>query len=144
MRIREILNAKGSEVSTVRADLTIGALAQRLRDAQVGAMVVTGEAGGIEGIVTERDVVYALAEHGGSVASRRVALIMSTGVVTCTPEATVSDVARTMTHKRIRHMPVTQNGELVGIVSIGDILKNRLDEVELEANVLRDVAIAAR
>ncbi len=144
MRVREILKAKGSEVSTVRADLTIGALAQRLRDARVGAMVVTGETGLIEGIVSERDVVYAMAEHGAGAASRRVGHIMTAGVITCTPDEAVSDVARTMTHRRIRHMPVTEKGRLVGIVSIGDVLKNRLGEMELEANVLRDVAIAAR
>ncbi|MDX2257725.1 MAG: CBS domain-containing protein [Hyphomicrobiaceae bacterium] len=144
MKVSEILKAKGNEVSIVRADLTIGGLATKLNEARVGAMLVMGEGGEIVGIVSERDIVRAMAELGAGVANRRVGQIMTTAIVSCTPDAKVSDIARTMTNRRIRHMPVMEGTALVGIVSIGDVLKSRLDEMELEANVLRDVAIAAR
>ncbi len=144
MQVSDILNEKGHKVRSVRPTLTIGALVHRFREEKVGAMIVSSDGDSLDGIISERDVVNALAEMGSAVDSARVSDLCSMAVHTCMPDDSVSKVARLMTQERIRHVPVLNKGRLVGIVSIGDVLKNRVVEMELEANVLRDVAIAAR
>lgn len=142
MKVSEILKAKGDEVMTVRPSETIATLAHRLRMARVGALVVSRDGKSMEGIVSERDIVNAIAEHGTSALSKTVADLMTHRVTTCRPDEHVSAVAKMMTVNRIRHVPVVEGGTLMGIVSLGDVVKHRLDEIQLEADVLRDIAIA--
>jgi len=138
MLVADILKAKGSKVITVRPDLNIGHLAQRLRMERVGALVVSETGATADGIISERDVAHGLAEHGAEVLMRTVADLMTKAVLTCSPSDTIAQVAKAMTERRVRHMPVTEGKRLVGIISIGDVVKHRLDELELEANVMRD------
>ena len=142
MHVADILKAKGSKVVTVRPDLTIEHLAQRLRAERVGALVVSEAGTNVDGIISERDIAHGLAEQGAAVLGRTAADLMTKGVVTCSPDDTIAHVAKVMTHRRIRHLPVTEGKRLVGIISIGDVVRHRLDELELEANVLRDYAVA--
>ncbi|MGI9424320.1 MAG: CBS domain-containing protein [Hyphomicrobiaceae bacterium] len=142
MKVADILAAKGNEVMSVRPSETILTFAHRLRMARVGAMIVSGDGRKILGIISERDVTYGFATHGLDLAEMHVSDLMNTGVVTCSPSDTIAEIAKIMTRRRIRHLPVQENDNAIGIVSIGDIVKHRLDEMELEANVLRDYAIA--
>ena len=138
MYVADILRVKGSKVITVRPELSMAHVAQRLRIERVGALVVSVTGATAEGIISERDIAYGLAEHGTEVLRRTVADLMTKTVVTCSPSDTIAQVAKAMTNQRIRHMPVTDGKRLVGIISIGDVVKHRLDELELEANVMRD------
>lgn len=142
MTVAAILTRKGSAVKTILATETVWALAQRLRSDSVGAMVVCDKTGAVEGIVSERDIARGMAEHGGNLVAMPVASIMTRGVITCTPGDTLATVARIMTQRRIRHLPVMEKGTLLGLVSIGDVLSLRLDEMQLEVAVLRDYAVA--
>lgn len=142
MRVAEILKGKGTAVMTVRPSQTIGALAQRLRLAEVGAMIVTEDGHSVDGIISERDVAYGLAVYGAGLSNLPVSELMTRGVVTCSPSDSIAHVAKIMTLRRIRHLPVKEGEQLVGIISIGDVLKHRLSEIELEASVLRDMAAA--
>ncbi len=144
MLVSDILRTKGNSVESVAPYTPLAEFARKLKAAKVGAMIVSEDGHRLDGIVSERDIVGALADNGPAAATIKVADICTRGVYTCAPDDTVADVARMMTNRRIRHVPVVDDENLVGIVSIGDVLKHRLDEVQLEANVLRDVAIAAR
>lgn len=142
MRVADILTAKGSKVLTVRPDMSIDQLVHRLRVERIGALVVSATGTTVDGIISERDVAHGLAEHGAGILDLTVANLMTHNVVTCTPDDTLAHVAKVMTHRRIRHVPVVDGRELIGIVSIGDVVRYRLDELELETNVLRDYAAA--
>ena len=142
MHVADILKRKGSAVITVRPDQSIEHLAQRLRAERVGAAIVSEDGATVDGIISERDVSHGLAVHGVAITNLTVADLMTKGVVTCSPDDTIAHVARVMTQRRIRHLPVTVGQELAGIVSVGDVVKHRLDELELEANVLRDYAVS--
>ncbi|MDH3665820.1 MAG: CBS domain-containing protein [Paracoccaceae bacterium] len=142
MKVAEILKQKGQDVISVRSEESIETFAHRLRMARIGAMVVVDDAGGLTGIISERDVVHGLAEHGPRCLELNVGDLMTTRVVTCAPEDGIARIARLMTENRIRHLPVVENGRLAGVVSVGDVVKNRLEEMSLEANVLRDMAMA--
>jgi CBS domain-containing protein len=142
MKVAEILRQKGQDVISVRPTETIDTLSHRLRMARIGAMVVTGEGGALIGIISERDVVHGIAEHGASCLELTVADLMTRRVITCSPEDSVTRISRLMTDNRIRHLPVVSGAGLVGVVSVGDVVKNRLEEMSLEASVLRDMAIA--
>ena len=98
----------------------------------------------IDGMVTERDLAYGLAAHGSELPTLAVSRLMTKVVLVCSPEDSLTHVMKVMTQRRVRHLPVREGVQLVGIISIGDVLKHRLDELELEANVMRDYAIAAR
>ncbi len=142
MKVAEILKQKGQDVISVRPTESIATLSHRLRLARIGAMVVLGEGGALDGIISERDIIHGIAEHGPKCLELTVADLMTRRVLTCTPEDSVTRIARTMTENRIRHLPVVEGGNLVGVVSVGDVVKNRLEEMSLEASVLRDIAIA--
>ncbi len=144
MNVDGILRSKGARVVTIRPDASVADLVAGLRDAGIGAMVVSADGRAVEGIVSERDVVRALAQHGGRVVERPVSDLMTRNVVTCSPGDTVKQLMTEMTRRRIRHLPVVDEGSLVGIVSIGDVVKNRLEEMETETNVLREAYIARR
>jgi CBS domain-containing protein len=144
MTVAEILRSKGSEVKTVKPTETALQFSARLCANQIGAMVVTENGTSIMGIISERDLAYAVATFGSRLPTTTVSDLMTKTVVVCSPEDSITEVMKLMTQQRIRHLPVTSGGQLVGIVSIGDVLKHRLGELQLEANVLRDYAIAAR
>lgn len=144
MSVSDILKAKGAGVETIQGDATIGEAIERLRDERIGALVVSPDAKTIEGIFSERDVIMGLADHREALLSRKVRDHMTRSVATCSSEDGVEKVMREMTELRARHFPVVDGERLVGIVSIGDVVKNRLDEVELEKTVLRDSYIAGR
>jgi len=142
MKVAEILKQKGQEVISVRPTESIDTLSHRLRLARIGAMVVTGDGGALIGVISERDIVHGLAEHGASCLGLTVADLMTTRLITCTPDDSVTRISRLMTENRIRHLPVVEGAKLAGVVSVGDVVKNRMEEMSLEANVLRDIAIA--
>ena len=142
MKVSDILKNKGAEVMTVKPGETIGTLSHRLRLARVGALVVSENGRTIDGIVSERDIVHCLAERGTECIGVRVDAVMTKRVITCAPDSNIAEVAKTMTANRIRHLPVVEGGQLAGIVSSGDVIKARLDEMELEAGVLRDLAMS--
>ena len=144
MRVSDILKTKGSAVKTIEANATIRALAHRFKTESVGAMLVLDDTGALQGIISERDLARGIDEFGTDLPQMRVASLMTRSVVTCAPEDGVAAVASVMTQRRIRHLPVVVDGKVVGLVSIGDVLKYRLDEVQLEASVLRDVARSRR
>ena len=129
MRIADVLRTKGATVATVAPDSSVTELLGLLAELNVGALVVVGEEG-VEGIVSERDVVRRLHEHGPGLLDHRVDEIMTTEVTSCTPEASVDELSALMTERRIRHVPVLVDGNLAGIVSIGDVVKTRLGELE--------------
>jgi CBS domain-containing protein len=128
----------------MRPDSTINAVIHRMKLERIGAIIISSDGERIEGIISERDIVYGLAERQGDVLALRASDLMTRDVITCSPEDQVRQVMVRMTHSRIRHVPVVDGGRLSGIVSIGDIVKNRLEELELETTVLRDAYIAAR
>lgn len=144
MKVSDILKAKGTVIKTIEANATMRALAHSFRKEQIGALLVLDDKGGLQGIISERDLARGIAEYGGSLPEMRVANLMTRSVVTCAPDDRVSAVANVMTQRRIRHLPVVVDGKVIGLVSIGDVLKHRLDEVQLEASVLRDVARSRR
>jgi CBS domain-containing protein len=142
MLVSDILKTKGTAVVTVRPDIGIEHLAQRLKAERIGAVVVSTDGASIDGIISERDIVGGLAEYGAGIGAKVVSDLMTRAVVTCSPDDTISHVSKVMTKRRIRHLPVTEGRRLVGIVSIGDVVRHRLDELELETNVLRDYAVS--
>jgi len=142
MDVDGILRAKGATVVTIRPDATIRELVQSLRDERIGAIVVSEDGRSVQGIISERDVVRGLAERGPRILDVQVSELMTRDVVSCAPRDTVKQVMAEMTRRRIRHLPVIAEGVLCGIVSIGDVVKNRLEEMETETNVLREVYIA--
>jgi CBS domain-containing protein len=137
MNVETILRNKGNWVATIRPDATIADAVNMLHRERIGAIVVSEDGDSVDGILSERDVVNALADAGGALLARRVDDIMTRNVITCEPGDTVGGLMAEMTNRRIRHFPVVADGRLCGIVSIGDLVKNRLDEVEFEAQSLR-------
>lgn len=135
MRIADILRTKGSAVATVTETTTVAALLTELAVQNIGAMVVIG-ADGVRGIVSERDVVRHLHEQGGDLLCRPVAEIMNPVDVTCGPDDLVDTLAALMTNNRVRHVPVLDGGRLAGIVSIGDVVKIRMEELQAERQQL--------
>jgi CBS domain-containing protein len=132
MRISEILRAKGSEVVTIGPEATVCELLEVLADHNVGAVVVSADGRTLDGIVSERDVVRRLHRIGAGLLDRPVAEIMTVVVHTCAPDDRAESLRATMTEHRIRHLPVVVNGRLVGIVSIGDVVKSAISELQTE------------
>ena len=139
MNVHSILSQKGSAVATITPDATLGDATASLRDHGVGALVVSAGDGSIDGILSERDVVRALAAHGGSTLGRDVSTAMSGDVITCSAGDTVDELMVMMTERRIRHLPVADDaGRLAGIISIGDVVKARLGQLQKENDQLYD------
>jgi CBS domain-containing protein len=130
-RIADVLRGKGSAVATISPDAPVSALLTLLVDRNIGAVVVTS-GGAVAGIVSERDVVQRVHRHGAELLSVPVSEIMTSDVVTCLPDDEVDHLMRIMTERRIRHLPVVVDGALAGIVSIGDLVKARIGELEDE------------
>jgi CBS domain-containing protein len=143
MNVETILRDKGRWVATIRPEATIAEAVKQLTAQNVGALVVSNDGDGVDGILSERDIVQALAERGAELLNESVAAAMTRRVATCDPEDSVGDLMAEMTRRRIRHFPVVRDERLVGIVSIGDLVKSRLDEIEYEARSLRSFIIGA-
>lgn len=138
MLIEHVLQSKGHDVRTIAPVATVADAVDELRRHNVGALVVSEDGSGIAGIISERDVVRAIATDGATVLDRPLAELMTAEVATCGPRATVDELMRLMTDRRVRHVPVTEGGELVGLVSIGDVVKSRIDELQVEAETLHE------
>jgi len=142
MLVATILEAKGANVATVTGDVTVGTVVAELVRHRVGALIVSPGDGTIEGIVSERDVVWHLSEVRTDLLDQPVTSIMSSEVRVCAPTDDVESIMNLMTEQRIRHVPVVENGQLIGIVSIGDVVKSRMGELEKDRNELMEYITA--
>lgn len=138
MQISQLLRRKGREVTTIDGSESVRTALALLAEKGIGALVVSSDGRRIDGIVSERDVARGLHDRGAALLTEPVSQVMTAQVHTCSPHASVHDLAQTMTDHRVRHVPVVQDGALVGIVSIGDVVKARLDELEEERRLLVD------
>jgi len=137
MNVATILKAKGRSVTTARPDQSLSEVASKLSSRKIGAVVVVGESGAVVGIISERDVIRAIAERGAAALDMQVSRFMTRDVVTCSETSLVDEMMEMMTSGRFRHLPVVEDGALVGIVSIGDVVKNHVATVEMEVSAMR-------
>ena len=144
MHVADILKIKGSRVISADTTDSIKAALSSLHKNQIGALVVLDAESNVAGILSERDIVRGLAEQGVEILSLKVNDLMSRRLYVCAPGDSIKDVMVWMTNQRIRHLPVVEDGQLRGLISIGDVVKHRLSEVQTEANVLRDIVTASR
>jgi len=138
MTVKAILSVKGTEVLTIEPTTSLAAAAKLLAERKIGALVVTGPDQRVVGIVSERDIVQQLAAHGPAALDLALTEVMTRKVTTCSASDTISSVMEQMTAGKFRHLPVLEQGRLAGIVSIGDVVKHRLQEMEREQSALRD------
>ena len=138
MTVKAILSAKGTEVLTIEPTTNVAAAAKLLAERKIGALVVTGPDQRVVGIVSERDIVQELAAHGPAALDLALTEVMTRKVTTCSASDTISSVMERMTAGKFRHLPVIEQGRLAGLVSIGDVVKYRLHEMEREQSALRD------
>ena len=140
MRIADVLRNKGAAVTTINPEATVRELLAGLAEQNIGAMVVVGDEG-VLGIVSERDVVRQLHEHGPSMLTRPISKIMTATVATCTKSDTVDEISVLMTKNRVRHVPVLDGNKLIGIVSIGDVVKSRISQLETDREQLESYIV---
>jgi CBS domain-containing protein len=138
LTVQMILSRKGSTVFTVEPTATIGYAAKFLAEHGIGALVVTGAEGRTIGIISERDIVRAISNHGAAALDTQVAEIMTRKVVSCSKQDKLVDIMQQMTTGHFRHMPVLDDGRLIGIISIGDVVKRRIEQIEQESHQLRE------
>jgi CBS domain-containing protein len=143
MTVRAILDLKGRDVTTIAPDKTLGDAASLLSQHKIGALVVTGADRRVTGILSERDIVKAVSADGAAALEEKISARMTREVVTCAPHDTMAELMGRMTAGRFRHLPVIDNGRLVGIISIGDVVKHRLAEMERESSAMRDYIMTA-
>jgi CBS domain-containing protein len=143
MSVASILKAKGAHVETTRPDTTLYTVVWDLKVKGIGALVVSEDGSTVLGLISERDIVRGLTERGTKLLTVPVSELMTSPAITCTPGESITAVMARMTRLRVRHLPVIDGGKLCGIVSIGDVVKHRLDDLELEANVLRENLMAS-
>ncbi|MBS0521691.1 MAG: CBS domain-containing protein [Proteobacteria bacterium] len=143
MFVSDILAQKGNFVFTVTPDTTVAQVAQELSARRIGAVLVLEDADTVIGVVSERDLVRVLSERGAAALDLRAREIMTGAVVTCDPDDSIDEVMAAMTRGRFRHVPVVRHGELLGLVSIGDVVKARLVEAEVETEALRAYIVAS-
>lgn len=144
MMVREIAGATGNEVRTARPDVTVDAACRVLRERNIGALVISADGRRLDGLLTERDVISAIVRHGPDVLQRPVTSVMQKRPVTCRPNETVSELMHAMTDRRTRHVVVMADDRIAGIVSIGDVVKHRIDNLELEVAMMRTRHAATR
>ena len=137
MQVSVLLQRKGSEVVTVVPEAQVSAVAKTLAERRIGAVVVSRDGATIDGILSERDIVLAIAERGAPALREPVSSIMTRSVFTCEPDTTVDQLMEMMTDKRVRHVPVLVSGSLAGIVSIGDVVKDRISTLQSENDSLQ-------
>ncbi|HEY5216189.1 MAG TPA: CBS domain-containing protein [Pseudolabrys sp.] len=138
MNVKVILAAKGGDVVCIEPTADLAAAAKLLSARRIGVVVIRGAGGRLSGILSERDIVRAVSEHGADALALPVAQVMTRNVVTCSEEESVAGIMERMTVGKFRHLPVVTEGRLVGLVSIGDVVKQRVEEVERESEALRD------
>jgi CBS domain-containing protein len=143
MTVRAILALKGRHCVTIGSDATLAEAARLLSEERIGALVITGPDRRVSGILSERDIVAAVAAHGDTALTRNVGSVMTRDVVTCSEDETIPNLMKRMTEGRFRHVPVVDRGKLAGIVSIGDVVKHRLAELEREHEALREYIATA-
>jgi CBS domain-containing protein len=142
--VRDVLATKGERVLTVEPTTPVLRVAQRMFREQIGAFVVSGPDGRIDGLVVERDIVFGLARHGEAALDLPVSAVMTRAVLHCRPDDTVRMVMAEMTRSRVRHLLVIEHGTLRGIVSIGDVVKACIDDADLETSIMRDAYLVQR
>ena len=138
MLVEEVLKAKGRDIVTMPRDASVAEAARLLKEKRIGAVVISDDGARVLGILSERDIVHALAEFAAAALEMRVRELMTQDVVTCAPGDKIVGLMARMTERRIRHLPVLKDGVLDGMVSIGDVVKSRIEEVESEASAMRD------
>jgi CBS domain-containing protein len=138
MTVQAILSAKGGDVLTIEPTTDLAAAAKLMTERKIGALVVTGPDRRVIGIVSERDIVQELAAHGAAALDLPLTEVMTRKVMTCSMSDTISSLMERMTEGKFRHLPVIEQGRLAGIISIGDVVKHRLQEMEREQSALRD------
>ncbi len=143
MLVSAILKRKGDSVVAADRDQSVASAAMLLTENRIGAVLVRGSGGEILGILSERDIVRGIALGGPETLDRPVSALMTKEVVTCGPCDTVAEIMRVMTERRIRHVPVLEDGALIGVISIGDVVKERIEEAETEVEALRGYVAGA-
>ena len=143
MQVSDILETKGDRVVSIDGSVNLSTVASTLSLEKVGALLVKAEGGGLAGIISERDVVRSLAERGSAALDLPASDFMSQSLVTCSPETNTEEIMTQMLESQIRHLPVVENGTLVGIISIGDVVKAVLSELKWMTKVLQDQVVAA-
>lgn len=138
MQVSVLLQRKGSEVVTVVPDMAMREVLAVLAEHRIGAVIVSSDGAAIEGLLSERDVVTALAAEGAEALDQPARALMTAEVITCQPDTTVEELMATMTERRVRHVPVLVDGRLAGVVSIGDVVKDRISGLEFETKSLHD------
>lgn len=136
MRVSDVLRSKGTDVFTVHPDTPVRDFLDILVERRIGACVLSVDGTTIAGMVSERDIATGLARRGAELLSTPVSAIASTDVITAAPDTTLDELMRLMTDRRCRHLPILENGRLAGLVSIGDVVKHRMDELESEREAL--------
>jgi CBS domain-containing protein len=137
MLVKSILAEKGNEVLTVEATATVSDAVHTLAKHRIGALVVTDPHGSIRGILSERDIIRRISEDGVSVLNQSISTVMTANVKVCTENHTINDVMEMMTRGRFRHLPVERAGKLIGVISIGDVVKRKIEETEQEAEAIK-------
>lgn len=138
MKVSEVLKAKGDRVIKVSPQENLARALETLTEEQIGALVVCDQDEKVVGVVSERDIVYGLVKHGPQILSKRVQDVMTSDVNACSPQDTMFKAMSMMTGRRVRHLPILENGQLSGVISIGDAVKARIEEIEAEAKALRE------
>jgi CBS domain-containing protein len=137
MKLAELIKGKPHDIVRIRANSTIAEAASKITQHKIGALLVDDEGGAIVGILSERDIVRGLSQHGADLHDVKVSELMTADVIRCSPGDTVNEAMAMMTDRRIRHLPVFEGEELIGFISIGDLVKCRIMEVQGEAEALR-------
>lgn len=143
MTVKAILSRKGNDVLTIEPNATLAAAIKLLADRKIGAVVITGAERQVIGILSERDIVRAFAASGPAALDEQVGQVMTRKVMTCDEAETISSLMERMTQGKFRHLPVVEHGRLAGIISIGDVVKYRLEEMEKESSALREYILTA-
>lgn len=138
MNVAAILKVKGRSVATAPPEDTVETVAQKLASRKIGAIIIVGDGGHVNGIISERDIIRVVAEKGASALLRPVSEVMTKNVMTCNSSSTIDQMMSIMTQGRFRHVPVIEDGALIGIISIGDVVKHHIAEVEMEVTAMRD------
>jgi CBS domain-containing protein len=142
-KVSAVLEHKGHRVVTVAPHQTVASVAKVLTQNRIGAAPVTDEENRLIGIISERDIIHGISEHGDAVMAMPADRLMTCEIMTCSPEDAIVEIMHVMTMERVRHLPVVQNGSLRGIISIGDVVKQRLEEAQMELDTLRGYILSS-
>ena len=138
MNVKTILAAKGGDIYTIEPTANLAAAAKLLSTHKIGVVIIRGAGGRLSGILSERDIVRAVSEHGADALTVPVGQVMTRNVTTCGEDDSIADIMERMTTGKFRHVPVLKNGKLIGLISIGDVVKQRVEEIERDADAMRE------